>query len=67
MTILSSKRKVAKKAINDKLQSILECMHLDQLIQFRLIQKNVAKRSQSDAAIYDKEIRRRRKLARVAP
>ena len=64
MTVLSSKRKVAKKAINRSIDVNLE-MYV--LILRRTYFKKEAAKNSSNSAMYDKEIRRRRKLARVAP
>lgn len=64
MTVLSSKRKVAKKAINPLIDLSVP---VNVLVFWRSYAKKLAASHSSNAAIYDKEIRRRRKLARVAP
>lgn len=64
MTSLSSKRKVAKKDINPLIDLSVE---MNFLIFWRSYAKKHAAVHSANAAMYDKEIRRRRKLARVSP
>ena len=64
MTVLSSKRKVAKKAINPLIDLSVK---MNFLIFWRSYAKKNAALHSANAAMLDKEIRRRRKLERVAP
>ena len=68
MNSLSSKRKFTKKSINDR--GMLELSKIENIDMLSLLRRSNVKAAaicSKRAAMYDKEIRRRRKLARLAP